>query len=166
MPPTHFENGTSFKIGNLQITPFSSSHDVVDGSNFTIKKTDNSRRKLAIVTDLGYPSRLTIQKLKDVTTIILESNHDEKMLIEGPYPWELKQRVKSREGHLSNSQAVGLTSKIIHSGLKNIILAHLSEQNNSPELAYEVMNNFLKQINFTLNLIVSDQYNPTDLIDV
>jgi len=165
-PPVFFENGASFDIGDLIVTPFSSSHDVIDGSNFVIQKNNDLERKLAIVTDLGYPSRLTIQKLQDVTTIILESNHDETMLLEGPYPWELKQRVKSREGHLSNSQAVGLTSKIIHSGLKNIILAHLSEQNNTPELAYKVMNEFLKNINFNLNLIVSDQYQPTQLIDV
>jgi phosphoribosyl 1,2-cyclic phosphodiesterase len=162
----HFENGNSFVIGDLEIHPFASSHDTADGSNFVIMKLGDEKRKLGIVTDLGYPSRLTIQRLTGVTTIILESNHDEKMLLEGPYPWELKQRVKSREGHLSNNQAVSIVSRIIHPELKNIILAHLSEKNNTPQLAYDTMQNFLESINFELNLIVSSQNEATELIDV
>ena len=162
----HFDNGNSFVIGDLEIQPFASSHDTIESSNFVITKLDNSERKLGIVTDLGYFSRLTVQRLKGVTTIILESNHDEEMLLEGPYPWELKQRVKSREGHLSNSQAVALVSKIIHPDLSTIILAHLSEQNNTPDLAYLTMKSFLDSINFSLELIVSSQYEATRLIDV
>ena len=161
-----FENGEEFEIGDLVITPFASSHDVSESTNFVITQKGNIKRKLGIVTDLGYPTRLTINKLQGVTTIILESNHDEKMLLEGPYPWELKQRVKGREGHLSNEQAVGLISQIIHSELSNIILAHLSEQNNTPQLAYNTMKAFLETVNMETNLIISSQYEPTELIDI
>lgn len=162
----YFKNGTPFEIGDLQIQPFDSSHDVVESSNFVITQTNNPDKKLGIITDLGYPTRLTIQKLKGVTTLILESNHDLKMLMNGPYPWELKQRIKSREGHLSNEQAVGLVSQIIHPNLKNIILAHLSEKNNTPTLAYNTMKDFLDSINFKLNLIVASQNKTTELIDI
>ncbi len=162
----HFENGNSFEIGDIIIHPFASSHDVAESSNFIILQNGNPNAKLGIVTDLGYPTKLTVQRLQNVTSIILESNHDEKMLLEGPYPWELKQRVKSREGHLSNAQAVGLISQIIHPDLKNIVLAHLSEKNNTPELAYKTMKSFLDTINFDLNLMVSSQYEPTKLFDI
>ncbi|OQX70558.1 MAG: MBL fold metallo-hydrolase [Candidatus Cloacimonas sp. 4484_275] len=162
----HFENGETFQIGDLQISTFPSSHDVVDGVNFVLQKQDENNRKLAIATDLGYSSRLMLLKFQEATTIILESNHDEKMLLEGPYPWELKQRVKSRMGHLSNEQAVAVISQIIHPGLKNIILAHLSEINNKPEIAKNLVESYLKTINLDLNLIVSSQYEPTPIIDV
>ncbi len=79
------------------------------------------------------------ERLQDCTTLILESNHDEIKLLEGPYPWHLKQRVKSRQGHLSNRQAVSVISQVIHPGLKKLILAHLSEKNNTPELAESEM---------------------------
>ena len=163
---THFDSSETFQIGDLLISAFPSSHDVVDGVNFVIQKENDNDRKLAIATDLGYTSRLMLLKFKEATSIILESNHDEKMLLEGPYPWDLKQRVKSRTGHLSNEQAVAVISRIIHSGLKNIILAHLSEVNNTPEIARSLVEGYLQNINSELNLIVSGQYEPTPIIDV
>jgi len=156
----------SFLIGDIKVTTFPSSHDVVDGTNFVFQKEGEPDRKLAFATDLGYTSRFTLLKFKEASTIVLESNHDEKMLHEGPYPWHLKQRVKSNQGHLSNNQAVGFVGQIVHPGLKNIILAHLSEQNNDPKLAEDLMRGFLNSINFITNLKVASQYEPTGLIDI
>ncbi|MDD2332709.1 MAG: MBL fold metallo-hydrolase [Candidatus Cloacimonetes bacterium] len=162
----HFEAGTSFTIENFRIHPFSSSHDAVDSCNFSISCFDHEDRVLGIATDLGYPTRLSTKHLKDSTTLILESNHDVKMLLEGPYDWFLKQRVRSSQGHLSNEQAVGFISQIHHPGLKNLILAHLSEINNTPELAEQCMQGFLNSIRSQLRLLIASQHAHTPLIDV
>jgi len=162
----HFENGSSFVIGDIEIRAFQSSHDVADGSNFTLKKVGDDTRKLAIATDLGFSSNLMITQLKDSTSIILESNHDVNMLIAGSYPPHLKQRIKGKQGHLSNEQAVNVIKKVYHPRLRNIILAHLSEENNIPIKAEKLMRDYLHSINHDLQLIVSSQYESTKLIDV
>ena len=162
----HFSSDTKIVIDDLIISPFQSSHDAVDSHNFVIEQADNSEQKLAIVTDLGYVHKLYKLKLRDVTTILLESNHDPEMLRDGPYPWSLKQRVKGRAGHLSNEQAVGLVVEIISPKLKNLVLVHLSETNNDPDIAYSTMKNYLDSINSEVNVIVSNPHNPTKLIDV
>ena len=161
-----FEQGKSFQIGDLIISPFSASHDVVEGCNFIFRKAGDSERKLAIATDLGFSTKLLLTKLTNATTIILESNHDLKMLLEGSYPSQLKQRVRSRQGHLSNEQATGVISQVIHPGLKNLILAHLSEQNNKPELAKKIMGDFLKEINCKLDLFISLQNKATKIFNI
>ncbi|MDP8268683.1 MAG: MBL fold metallo-hydrolase [Candidatus Tenebribacter davisii] len=162
----YFSDRSTFTIGNIEIKAFQSSHDVVDGNNFTLKKIGDDTRKLSIATDLGFSSKLMIMQLKKSTSIILESNHDIKMLLEGSYPPHLKQRIKSKQGHLSNEQAVGVISQVVHPGLKNIILAHLSEENNLPKIAEKLMRDYLKSINHDLQLIVASQYRSTKLIDV
>lgn len=88
------------------------------------------------------------------------------MLRDGPYDWHLKQRILSNQGHLSNIQAVGVISQIMHPGLTNLILAHLSEVNNHPEVAKETMLRYLQTINAPTRLIVADQYLHAPLIDV
>ena len=163
---TYFETGKDFEIGDIKIKAFQSSHDVIDGCNFVFWKKGDNKRKLAIATDLGYSSRLMLHNLQDCTTIILESNHDVEMLLNGPYPPHLKQRIKSRQGHLSNEQAVDVVTQVRHPGLKNLILAHLSEKNNLPKKAEKLMNNFLKEVDHNLNLQVSSQYEATALINV
>lgn len=164
--PIFFETGTSFEIRDLVLHPFSSSHDTQDSCNFTVKRAENDERKLGVATDLGYPTRLTIQKLKGSTTLVLESNHDEDMLMNGNYDWSLKQRVKSDTGHLSNLQALDLLKKIMHHNLDNLVLAHLSEENNRPELAYKVMKDYLLSINRDLMLMVARQDDHTPLINI
>ncbi len=163
----HFNQGEYLTIGDLIIHPFPSFHDAVDGSNFIVTQKDNPERKLSIATDLGFCSKMLIEKVKNSSTIILESNHDIPMLMEGPYPWELKQRVKSINGHLSNDQAIGLLSQIFHSGLENIILAHLSEKNNHPTIVERLFTEYLGSINaFNTKLIISYQNRATNLIDI
>ncbi|OQY37717.1 MAG: MBL fold metallo-hydrolase [Candidatus Cloacimonetes bacterium 4572_65] len=164
--PIYFEVGDKFPIGDIEVTSFSSSHDAIDSSNFTFSEKGNEKQLLAFATDLGFASKLLLNKISKATTIILESNHDEVLLVEGPYPWELKQRVKSIVGHLSNKQAVAIISQVIHPKLNNLLLAHLSETNNRPELAESEMQNYLTEIKHPVKLYIAGQYKPTPIVIV
>lgn len=127
-----FSCGAAFGIKDLLIRPFSISHDAADPAGFII---GCNGRQIGIATDLGMPTAMVRQHLKNCCGLILEANHDPQMLEHGPYPWPLKQRVKSRTGHLSNESARDLLMDVLHDGLAHVILAHLSETNNTPELA-------------------------------
>ncbi|MBW6513751.1 MAG: MBL fold metallo-hydrolase [Candidatus Syntrophosphaera sp.] len=161
-----FETGSTFSIRDLRIHPFSSSHDAADSCNFTFTRGEDEERKLGVATDLGFPTTLAVNRLKHCSTLVLESNHDERMLMAGPYDWSLKQRIKSINGHLSNIQAVGVVSQVMHHGLQNLILAHLSEINNDPRLALETMHNYLLSIRSDINLLVAEQHTHTPLINI
>jgi len=165
-PVRFFETGDSFSVADLLIHPFASSHDAADSCNFTFRIKNEGERKLGVATDLGYPSALSVKQLSHCTTLVLESNHDEQMLMNGPYDWALKQRIKSIKGHLSNVQAVGAVSQVLHHGLENLVLAHLSETNNKPDLAWETMSSYLQSIRSEIRLIVADQYQHTPLLNV
>jgi phosphoribosyl 1,2-cyclic phosphodiesterase len=124
--------GTSFTINDLFIHPFSISHDAADPCGFTINQNGT---KIGIATDLGIATAMVKEHLKECTLLILEANHDEEMLINGPYPWPIKQRIKSRTGHLSNAASKILLEELQHDRLKHVMLAHLSETNNTPQKA-------------------------------
>ncbi|MCF7912347.1 MAG: MBL fold metallo-hydrolase [Candidatus Cloacimonetes bacterium] len=162
----YFEHGKDFRINDLNINPFASSHDAVESSNFILAQADNPNARLGIATDCGYLTRLMKERLQNCTTLVLESNHDEVLLLTGSYPWHLKQRVKGRQGHLSNRQAVSVISQVIHPGLKNLILAHLSENNNTPELAESEMRRYLKIVNHELDLYIARQHIGIKMLDV
>ncbi len=162
----YFETGRSFSICDLVIHPFASSHDAEDSCNFTFRREGDEERKLGVATDLGFPTALAVTKLRHCTTLVLESNHDERMLMEGPYDWALKQRIKSINGHLSNLQAVGVVSQVMHQGLQNLVLAHLSEINNDPKLALNTMREFLQTIRSDIRLLVASQNRHTPLLNV
>jgi len=161
-----FQTGNCFLVGDIVIEAFSSSHDAADSCNFIFYPDHDATSKLGVATDLGYPTQLSIMKLSGASTLVLESNHDETMLMEGPYDWHLKQRIKSAQGHLSNAQAVGLISSIHHPGLKNLVLAHLSEINNLPSLAEQTMQNYLESIRSEVRLYVASQDTHTPLLEV
>ena len=135
LPPTAgvecFENGSAFKIGDLTVEAFSVSHDAADPVGFLIRSAEY---KIAIATDLGYASNLVRAKLQGAHLIVLEANHDPQMLKNGPYPWEIKQRVWGRQGHLSNQQSAGLLRELYHPRLRHVVLAHVSEVNNLESL--------------------------------
>ena len=131
-----FECGTPFSINDLEIHPFSVSHDAATPAGFTIQTCGC---KIAIATDLGVATGMVRQHLKDCTHLVLEANHDPYMLEHGPYPWPLKQRIKGRDGHLSNESAKELLMEILHEGLEHVVLAHISETNNTPEKALSVV---------------------------
>jgi phosphoribosyl 1,2-cyclic phosphodiesterase len=138
-----FEPGSSFFLNDALITPFPVPHDALDPVGFTIE-TDH--KKLGIVTDIGSVTTLVRERLKGSNALILEFNYDEGMLLYSSYPWELKQRIKSRLGHLSNEDASELLKDLIHEGLRHVILAHLSEVNNTPKKALDIASSVLLRI--------------------
>lgn len=129
---TYFDCGNCFEIQDLTINPFSISHDASDPAGLTLTW---QMCKIGIATDLGVVTNLVRNHLAGSAILYLESNHDPDMLINGPYPWHLKQRIKSRTGHLSNNDAGMLLADLHHKDLQHVILAHLSEENNRPEKA-------------------------------
>jgi phosphoribosyl 1,2-cyclic phosphodiesterase len=130
-----FEPGKPFSLGGFEVEPYSIPHDTVDPVGFVIGLTEHPEQRVGICTDLGSVTRLVIERLRTCRVVLLEFNHDVEMLLEGPYPWNLKQRVRSRHGHLSNDQAGALLEALGNSALEAVFLAHLSEKNNRPDLA-------------------------------
>lgn len=133
---TEIEPGSLFTVNDLELYPFSTPHDACESVGFIFKAGD---KKGGIATDLGFVTRLVRECLRNCNILVVESNHDETMLIDGPYPWYLKQRIKGRAGHLSNRDCAELLGDIYHEGLQTVVLAHLSEVNNNPEIAYRSM---------------------------
>jgi phosphoribosyl 1,2-cyclic phosphodiesterase len=127
-----FASGRSFQIGDLSIMPFTIPHDAVDPVGFTFKAVGV---KVALATDLGYVPASVRHHLQGCDVLVVESNHDLEMLRVGPYPWSVKQRVLSRVGHLSNDALAEFFASDYDGGAAYVVLAHLSEQNNHPELA-------------------------------
>jgi phosphoribosyl 1,2-cyclic phosphodiesterase len=128
----YFRAGESFSIGDLQISPFTIPHDAADPVGFVFTAEGI---RLALATDLGYMPPNVQAQLRRCDLIMLESNHDLEMLRDGPYPWSVKQRVLSRVGHLSNDAASAFLEQTYDGAATYLILAHLSESNNLPELA-------------------------------
>ncbi len=116
------------------IEPHSVPHDTRDPVAWAI---DDGRSRAAVITDLGHPTRLTEALLASVDLAVLEFNHDLEMLLDGSYPWPLKQRIRGRHGHLSNADGAALLRRGASGRLQQVLLGHLSEENNRPELALE-----------------------------
>ena len=136
-PWAYFEKGQSFKIGDIVITPFATYHDAVDPVGF---KFETERSSLGFISDTGQAPGCVAEHLSMVDSLVVESNYDPDMLAATPKrPWPLKQRIASTHGHLSNEQACDLLRRIAHDALKNVVLAHLSAESNSPELAESLM---------------------------
>ncbi len=131
-----FQTGTSFCFKDIWIHPFRISHDCADPVGFVLESNHVS---LGYCTDTGMISRLMAHRLSGCNGLIFESNHDRDMLMNGPYPYRLKQRVSSNKGHLANGEAATFLSTLLHPGLRHITLAHLSQTNNDPILAYDVV---------------------------
>jgi phosphoribosyl 1,2-cyclic phosphodiesterase len=127
-----FSPGSPFIFKGLSIDPFPITHDACDPVGFRIEGGEGC---IGFATDLGIATRLTQEKLKGCRALVLEFNHDEQMLQDGPYPWHLKQRIRSRHGHLSNTEGAALLEELLHPGLEGVFLSHLSEVNNDPTLA-------------------------------
>ena len=127
-----FRSGSAFQIGDITITPFTIPHDAIDPVGFTFR---SDGIKIGICTDLGYMPASVRDHLRGCHVLMLESNHDLEMLRGGPYPWSVKQRVMSRVGHLSNDALADFLTTDYDGGAEFLILAHLSEQNNHPEIA-------------------------------
>jgi len=127
-----FSSGRSFQIGDIAVTPFTIPHDAADPVGFTFRAEGV---KVGFATDLGYLPANVCDHLRGCDVLVIESNHDLEMLRGGPYPWSVKQRVMSRVGHLSNDALADFFTGDYDGGASFVVLAHLSEQNNHPEIA-------------------------------
>ena len=150
----HFRCGTRFEIGGLEIHPFATAHDAADSAGFTVC---GGGCKAGIATDLGVATELVKRHLEGCRLLVLEANHDPQMLIDGPYPWPLKQRIRGRNGHLSNAQCRDLLGDLLHGGLEHVILAHLSENNNTPAHALNTVSEALEHANHPARICVATQ---------
>jgi phosphoribosyl 1,2-cyclic phosphodiesterase len=157
-----FEAGYAFCYKDISIDPFPITHDACDPVGFVLETREGT---VGFATDLGIATRLVMDKLKGCRFLVLESNHDEAMLLNGPYPWHLKQRIKSRHGHLSNNDSAALLNEVLHPGLEGIFLAHLSEVNNDPQLAYAAAADLLESRNVcSPRLILGEQHYSSEVL--
>lgn len=148
----------SLELDGVKVSAFPTPHDSHASVGYRIEYDGIS---LAYATDVGYVTDTVRDSLLGCESVVLESNHDVEMLLFGPYPYELKERIASRYGHLSNRECAALASLLCTSGTKNILLAHLSEENNTPDVAY---NETLAAVGAEINLRVASQYSPVWLV--
>ena len=142
------------KLNDMLIELIPTSHDTISSCGYLITYNDKS---LVYITDTGYLSRKNLKKITDKEIYLLESNHDEEMLMNGPYPPFLKQRVISDKGHLSNNTTASYLEEITTDKTKYVILAHISEKNNTHELAYQTTYKKLKDKNIEIMIALQDE---------
>ena len=159
--PVFFQTGQPITLHGLCIETFTKCHDAADPVGVMVH-TDGAR--LGIITDLGRSTPVVEDRLRGCHALVVEFNHDERMLEEGPYPLELKRRIKGPEGHLSNSQAGGMLKALCHDALSTVVLAHLSEMNNHPEKAIEASRTALSGLR--VKVLVSEQGSVLPMMDV
>ena len=158
------ETGNAISIGDINVETFSKPHDAADPIGLVIS---SNHSRLGILTDLGICTEIIEYHLKDCTAVLIESNHDIDMLDNGPYPFHLKKRIRSSKGHLSNLESADLLKKLVHDKLDHVILAHLSEINNSPEKAMLEAKKALWEIGMDrVPVHVSYQDYPCRLIEI
>jgi phosphoribosyl 1,2-cyclic phosphodiesterase len=160
----YFEAGQPFKIGEIAVSPFTIPHDAADPVGFVLEAEGV---RMAVATDLGYMPPNVKAQLKGLHLLLLESNHDLEMLKDGPYPWSVKQRVLSRVGHLSNEAAGEFLETEYDGQAAYVILGHLSESNNLPELARVTAERALSARASLLanRLLLAAQHEPLETID-
>ncbi|HSG31818.1 MAG TPA: MBL fold metallo-hydrolase [Thermodesulfobacteriota bacterium] len=159
-----FETGSTFSVNDTTIRSFPVPHDAVDPVGFTLQA---DKHKLGVVTDIGVTTRLISERLKDCNLLVVEFNHDENMMLYSPYPWHLKQRIKSRLGHLSNTEASSLLSTIAGMDLHSVVLAHLSKVNNKADSALEFAYNALKKLGLgDVNINIAPRNNISEVIEI
>ena len=137
-----------FNIKDISITPFEISHDAAMPLGYTISSENKS---LTIATDLGYVSENIYSHLKEANLSVIESNYDNTLLMYGPYNYNLKQRIKSNLGHLSNTDTASVITNLAKDGKRSFILGHLSQNNNNPDIAYSIITDTLKENGFNLD---------------
>jgi phosphoribosyl 1,2-cyclic phosphodiesterase len=159
-----FDPGSPFQFKGVSIDPFPVTHDACDPVGFRIEGEEGC---VGFATDLGIATRLTQEKLKGCRALVLEFNHDEQMLQDGPYPWHLKQRIRSRHGHLSNTEGACLLEELLHGGLEGVFLSHLSEVNNDPSLALASAQGLLERQNLCApRVFVGNQYQTSGVLEI
>jgi phosphoribosyl 1,2-cyclic phosphodiesterase len=128
-----FRTGAEFTICDIVVQTFPVPHDAVEPVGYAFHA---GNRGLGYITDLGYPTKMLIERLREVHTLVIETNHDEKLLQNDPHrPWPVKQRIMSRHGHLSNAAAARVIEQLLPGKIERVVLGHLSRDCNAPELA-------------------------------
>ena len=160
-----FETGAGFEIGDVSIETFSIPHDAQDPVGFLLRTAHGN---IGFATDLGHTTRLVLDRIRHANVLVLESNHDVKMLQDCPRrSWPLKQRILGRHGHLSNVDAAEAAAQIMSAGLRHLYLAHLSRECNKPELAEHVMAEQLHHIGAThVRLLLAAQDVPCETLEL
>ena len=161
-----FVSYEKFEIGDLIIDPFSIPHDAADPCGFNIM---NNKDKISIATDIGHMTKEIVDKLEGSSFVLLESNYDPEILKSGKYPYYLKTRILGPNGHLPNEMAGKTIAYLLKGSLKQVMLGHLSKENNFPELAYQTVIEKLIQSNFDENSIrisVASRIEPSKIIAV
>ncbi len=139
-----FRTGDSFELNDITVETFSIPHDAQDPVGFVLRTNGTS---IGFATDLGHVTKLVVDRLRTANALVLEANHDVKLLQECPHrPWSLKQRILGRHGHLSNEAAADCVEQIMTADLRNLYLGHLSRECNRPEIAHRVVNQRLQKI--------------------
>src|SRR2546423_5038876 len=138
-----FRTGSEFSICDVTVQTFPVPHDAVDPLGFVFYAGSGS---LGFITDLGYVTKLIVERLREVQTLVIETNHDEKLLQNDTHrPWPVKQRIQSRHGHLSNTAAASVIEELLPGKIERVVLGHLSRDCNTPALALETMRGSLSK---------------------
>jgi phosphoribosyl 1,2-cyclic phosphodiesterase len=139
-----FETSGCFEVGDIAVETFPIPHDAQDPVGFLLRTTEGT---LGFLTDLGHATKLVLERARTANVLLLEANHDIKMLQDCPHrPWSLKQRILGRHGHLSNEAAADVAEEIMSADLRHLFLGHLSRECNRPELAHRVVAERLDKI--------------------
>jgi len=152
IPALHYINSNvgSFQIADIKVTPYTIPHDAIEPCQYYFTA---NHKKMAILTDVGFITPHIIESLQNLNALLLEFNHDIDLLNKGPYPRSLKNRVAGKMGHLNNNQAALLLQEINHTGLKTLVLGHLSEQNNNPELVLQAIQRIVRSLGVTPHIL-------------
>lgn len=137
-----FTNGESFYVGDIDVFPFKTPHDSACSCGFSLFCRG---AKITVATDIGHMTKTVLSACEHSDVLVLEANHDVQMLVDGPYTQYLKNRVGGAYGHLSNELCGKTLAYLLDKGLKQVLLAHLSEENNTPELALKTVTQFLEE---------------------
>lgn len=162
VPVNQVTPGMCFNIGTVSVYPFKTSHDAEQPCGY---RFECDGKTIAVATDLGHVSDEVRSGISEVNLLVLESNHDQEMLLQGGYPWFLKKRILSKKGHLSNRDAGNALAELYTKKMQGTILAHLSEENNTEELAFNTVKRILEEhgisVGIDLELKVANRYGVT-----
>ena len=162
--PMTIHTGQTITINDLSIETFTKCHDTADPIGLVLS-SDGSR--LGLITDLGRSTQVVEDRLRGCHALIIEFNHDQKMLENGPYPWEVKRRIKGPEGHLSNQQAGELLEAVAHKDLDLVILAHISKVNNDELRAFKKARDALTRRGLkNTKILISRQDHPVSMAEL
>jgi phosphoribosyl 1,2-cyclic phosphodiesterase len=158
-----FSTGDTLKMGCLTVQTYPVPHDAADPIGLSV---DNCSSRVGIALDMGYATKLVKQRLRDSSALILEFNHDPEMLRQCSRPWELKQRILSKRGHMSNEAALELLCDLVHDELRAVVLAHISREANSTQLAYRMVSERLREIGRKhISIVASTQEEVSEAVE-